>query len=288
LRREDTYFDSSGAKGYWKGSYHRLIDEFDPTGVLVRQTAEDYNPANSSFYRQVSQPEWDEWKNYVGLKTRFENEEGKLATNPGLSFNATEVTFDLNGREITSWQSGWSVEDYGAPVWYRETSWYNTGVIRRTIEQAYNEQRKLLSVLKIKYPSRIEKEFSAKGDLARDFSSGYDEANYGYDSRELVYEEKDLKSVTYRRQDGTEVRNMRVMIAGINEGAQPKTLELKVGDQFLAANGVPVSSAFEWALARDFHGGYIEVLRDGERLRIDGFRDGKLGVDLADFGPGEH
>ena len=58
-----------------------------------------------------------------------------------------------------------------------------------------------------------------------------------------------------------------------------------VGWEFLNANGVAVKHAYDWMLGANFAGGYVEVLRDGQKLRIDGFEPGKIGVLLEDRGP---
>ena len=78
-----------------------------------------------------------------------------------------------------------------------------------------------------------------------------------------------LQGVTHKRSDGSVVEAVRVMITAVMP-QQPKASELKAGDQLLAANGNPVHSAYEWALS-NFPGGWIEVLRDGKTIRIDGF-----------------
>jgi hypothetical protein len=48
-----------------------------------------------------------------------------------------------------------------------------------------------------------------------------------------------------------------------------------------------VTSAYAW-LSTNFPGGSIEVLREGQRIRIDGFRPGMLGVDLQDRAPADN
>jgi hypothetical protein len=63
--------------------------------------------------------------------------------------------------------------------------------------------------------------------------------------------------------------------------AQPKSSELKAGDRLLAANGNPIASAYHFVF-HDFPGGWLEVLRDGQRLRIDGFEAGSIGFFLED------
>jgi hypothetical protein len=46
-----------------------------------------------------------------------------------------------------------------------------------------------------------------------------------------------------------------------------------------------VTSAYAWVYAGNFPGGWIEVLRDGKRVRIEGFEAGTLGVFLEDRAP---
>ena len=57
--------------------------------------------------------------------------------------------------------------------------------------------------------------------------------------------------------------------------------ELRSGDQLLLANDKPVHSAYDWVFAINFPGGWIEVLRDGQRVRIEGFSAGALGISIA-------
>jgi hypothetical protein len=79
---------------------------------------------------------------------------------------------------------------------------------------------------------------------------------------------------------------VRVFIINVVPPAdQPKSAELKVGDQLVAANGKPITSAYAWILSANFPGGSIEVLREGQRIRINGFGPGNLGVDLQDRAP---
>ena len=73
---------------------------------------------------------------------------------------------------------------------------------------------------------------------------------------------------------------VRVFIIDV-AAQQAKAAQLKPGDQLLAANGTVVHSAYEFT-ATTFPGGWIEVMRDGQRLRIEGFEAGLLGVALED------
>jgi hypothetical protein len=46
-----------------------------------------------------------------------------------------------------------------------------------------------------------------------------------------------------------------------------------------------VTSTQAWVAAGTFPGGWIEVLREGRRLRLDGFNPGDLGLLLQDRAP---
>ena len=90
--------------------------------------------------------------------------------------------------------------------------------------------------------------------------------------------------MTHKRSDGTALESVRVMIKAV-QPEQPKAAELHPGDQLVAANDKPVTSAYAWVNAGTFPGGWIEVMRDGKRIRIEGFKEGTLGVVLEDRGP---
>ncbi len=93
-----------------------------------------------------------------------------------------------------------------------------------------------------------------------------------------------MQSVTHQRSDGTAVESVRVIIKAVVP-QQPKAAELRAGDQILSANDRPVTSAYDWVFAANFSGGWIEVLRDGAKLRIDGLEPGTLGIVLEDRAP---
>jgi hypothetical protein len=73
---------------------------------------------------------------------------------------------------------------------------------------------------------------------------------------------------------------VRVFIVDVG-AQQAKAAQLKAGDQLLEANGAVVHSADEFN-ATSFPGGWIEVLRDGQRIRIEGFEPRPLGIALED------
>jgi hypothetical protein len=93
-----------------------------------------------------------------------------------------------------------------------------------------------------------------------------------------------LQSVRHRRSDGTALESVRVIITEVDP-QQPKAAELKAGDQLLSANGNPVRSSYQWIFAANFSGGWIEVVRDGQTVRIEGFEAGALGITLEDRAP---
>ena len=96
----------------------------------------------------------------------------------------------------------------------------------------------------------------------------------------MKYSEGAFRSVTHKRSDGSSVPAVRVFIVDV--AAQPaNAAELKAGDQLLEANGAVVHSTYEFT-ATTFPGGWIEVLRDGRRVRIDGLGAGPLAATLED------
>ncbi len=285
LRREETYFDGKGGKTYNKGGYHRLIDVFEPSGSLGRQTQEDHDPARFRYFRFVSEMEHDAQGRLRRSVARFEDESGRLAVNAGLSFTTSETSFDDNGRETVVWEIGWPADKFGAPVWRREVEWYQTGIMRRRVWQAFDDRRQQLDMVGNDDPARTEEEFDAVGRLTRRLETGYAESRLGFHSRELRLASGNFESAVLRRSDGSEVKDVRVLVHSILPDSQPAAAQLRPGDQFLTANGERVGSALEWMIGTNFSGGWIEVMRDGIRLRLEGFLPGRIGILLEDRGP---
>ena len=285
LRREETYFDAKGAKAYCKSGHHRLIDEFDSAGMLRRQTQEDHDPSRFHFFRLRSDLEYDVQGRPQRTVMRFEEESGKLAADAGLAFTMSETFFDEKERETAFWEIGCPEASVGAPVWRRESEWYATGTMRRRVWQAFDDERQPIDTARNESYARSEEEFDVEGNLSRKIETGYAESRVGFHSRELRIAFGQLQGVALRHADGSEVANVRVLVHAILPGAQQAAVQLRSGDQFLTANGEPVTNAYEWMLGSPFAGGWIEVLRDGKRLRIEGFQPGKIGVLLEDRGP---
>ena len=285
LRREETYFDGKGGKAYNKGGHHKLIDEFDLAGLLRRQTLDDHDPARFRYFRLVSEAEFDTQERPRRTITRFEDKNGKPAVNADLAFTTNEITLDEKGRETSAWETGCPVAIVGAPVWRRDIEWHDTGFMRRRVWQAFDENRKQLDTVSNNDPARIEEDFDSLGKLTRKLESGFAESRLGFHSRELQMVSGHLESVVLRKADGSELKEVRVLIHTIFPDAQPAAAQLRVGDQFLSANGEKVTNAFDWMLNVKLPGGWIEVLRDGKVLRLEGFEPGKIGLLLEDRGP---
>jgi hypothetical protein len=128
--------------------------------------------------------------------------------------------------------------------------------------------------------ARTEEEFDAIDHLERRVETGFNENVVGFNVRETKFSNGVLMGVTHKRSDGSAVGEVRVMIRAVTP-IQPKSAELKAGDQLLTVNGEPLPSAYHLS-ERSFPGGWLEVLRDGQRLRIEGFEAGSLGVFLED------
>lgn len=289
LRVEETYFDAAGKKTYINAGYHRLITEFNTTVTLRRQTGDEYDPAQYKYHRIVSEPEYDPQGRPRHSVTRYEDAQGNLAaTGAGLPYNVVEEFFDERGRLTTEWKTGLDPKIFGGPVVRSEMEWHSNGKTKRRVRQVCDENRQPLASIANGSAARFEEEFDSTERRERIFETGLNEELLGYSTREAKFSEGTLQSVTHTRGDGTVLKSVRVFIVDVVPPAdQPKAAELKVGDQFVAANGKPVTSAYAWILSTNFQGGSIEVLREGQRIRIDGFGPGKLGVDLQDRAPAE-
>jgi tRNA A-37 threonylcarbamoyl transferase component Bud32 len=280
MRWEESYFDVVGAKTYCTGGYHRLINEFTAAGVLRRQVTADLDQTRYHYYRDVSEPEYDAQGRQRRSVLRYENEQGQLALDAGLAYAALEENYDENGRTFLVWQLG-CPESAGAPSFSIDSEWHRTGARKRRVRQACDANRKPLAVVSTGIAARYEEEFDEIDRLERIYETGFDEKVVGFSTREAKLSGGTLLSVTHKRNDGTVLESVRVIITAV-EPQQPKAAELRAGDQLLLANDRPVQSAYDWVFAINFPGGWIEVLRDGQRVRIEGFTAGALGISLED------
>ena len=210
----------------------------------------------------------------------FQDADGKPATNAGLAYTGQEVLFDESEREIVDWKLGCAPE-IGAAVLRKETEYQRSGARKRLVRQACDEQRNALTILPNGNPAHSEEEFDSLDHLERIYETGFNEKLVGFSKRETKFDSGKLESVTHTRSNGGVVDQVQVIITAVTPG-QPKSAELQVGDQLLAANEQPVTSAYAWAAAEPFPGGSIEVLRNGKRIRIDGFKEGLPGLGLED------
>jgi S1-C subfamily serine protease len=134
--------------------------------------------------------------------------------------------------------------------------------------------------------AHYEEEYNTTEQQERIYETGFDEKLVGFSTREAKFSGGKLQSVTHTRSDGTVLDSVRVIITEVEPLAeQPKAAELQAGDYFISANGKPVTNAHAWVHAGSFPGGWIEVLREGRRIRIDGLNPGSLGVTLEDRAP---
>lgn len=286
LRVEQTYFDASGNKTYCKAGYHRLITEFDVTGILKRQSLDEHDPARYKYYRYVSEPEFDDKGRARHTVFRFEDAQGQLATNADLAFTVEDVVYDENGRATTEWVTVTDPQSTGGPLLRFDNAWHPNGKKKSRVRQVCDVNRQPLSFITNGSAARHEEYFDFVEQRERIYETGFDENLVGFSTREVKFAGGNFQSITHTRSNGTVLGAVNVIITDVAppEG-QPKSSELKVGDQFLTANGRAVTSAYGWVFAGPFPGGWIEVLRNGQRIRIDGFNPGVLGVVLEDRAP---
>jgi hypothetical protein len=278
-REDETWFSADGGIAFAKDGQHRRISEFDSSGNLFRLTTEQHDPARYSYQRWVWEPDFDAQGRERHNIIRYQDANGQPATGADLGFTTQETTLDEEGREILQWKLGCSPE-VGAPVLRIDTEWHRTGIQKKIVRQACDENRNPVKTLSNGTAARAQQEFTELGQLQRIQETGFDESVVGYSSREVMFESGKLLNVVHRRSDGTDVKSVAVRIKYV-EPQQEKAKELHPGDQLVAANDVPVTSAYGWVFT-PFDGGWIEVIRDGKRLRIEGFEAGQLGIILED------
>ena len=278
-REEMSLFDSKGEKTWHKsGHYHRLITEFSGTGDLRRVIREDH-AAPFRYYRLISEPEFDVQKHLRKQIWRLEDKEGNLCRGLGTP-SLVEKEFDDKGNTISEWQIDPDIETFGAPAWHTATEWYSAGTPKRIVRQACDAERKPLPHISTGKGARTEQEYSDSNRLERIYETGFDEKLIGFSAREAKFSEGILKTVTHKRSDGTQLESVRIIITAVAP-AQPKAAELKTGDELLSVNGNPVRSARHF-VSNEFPGGWIEVRRDGQNVRVDGLEAGPLGITLED------
>jgi hypothetical protein len=200
----------------------------------------------------------------------------------GLPYTSLEDFYDEEGRPTTEWKIGLDPKISGGPVLVVETEYYGNGKTKRRVRQMCDENRKPLSFISNGTAARLEEQFDADEARTRIYETGFDEQMVGFSTRETKFSNGGFQSVTHTRSDGAVVSPVRVIITDVTPtNEQPKSSELRVGDQLLAANGKPVASTYAWVFG-GFQGGWVEVMRGGQRIRVDGLVAGPLGVILED------
>jgi serine/threonine protein kinase len=283
-KEEERYFDTAGAKAYsTSGGHHLGIMEYDQVGVVRRIINEDCDPTRFDYFRYVVEPEFTRQGFIRRLISRMEDKEGQL-TGGAKGWSGMETEFDDDGRVVTEWKLGLDPSRTGAPIVRIDTEWQKTGSRKRRVQQACDTDRKPLTATATGGAARIEEEYDQLDRVERFVESGINEKIHGFNTRETKFSGGSFQSVRHGRSDGTALESVRVIITSVAP-KQPKAAELKVGDQLVAANGNPVRSTYEWIFAGNFPGGWIEVLRDGQTVRIEGFEAGKIGITLEDRAP---
>jgi hypothetical protein len=278
MRWDETYFDPAGAPVYCKAGYHRLTTQFGPTGVLRQQTMEELDHSRYHYHRDVSEPEYDALGHERRSVYRYENEKGELALDAGLPYAQYEENYDDNGRIFLIWKLGCPASA-GAPAFSIDAEYHKTGALKRYVTQACDMNRKPLALTSTGIAAHKEEESDQLGQRERIYETGFNEKTVGFSTRDAKFSAGTFQSVVHKRSDGSTVETIGVFIVDV-AAQQAKAAELKPGDQLLETNGVPVRSAYQWVTT--FAGGWIELLRDGKKLRIEGFEAGSLGVTLED------
>ena len=281
-REEETYFGINGEKTYHKSGHHRTIIEFDEVGRIRLFVNEDLDRRQYNYYRYISISEYEGGKTRRTL-TRFEDSNGQLTADANVACHLIETLFDSQGREAREWRRGCKIEVMGSPVVRADMTWYESGTRKTLVRDNLDENEKPVPYISTGTAAHFESEFDESGRSKHISERGFDEKVVGFSTREAIFAEGAVQSVTHKRSDGSVVGSVNVYIKNVNP-EQPKAAELRAGDQLVASNGKPVTSAYAW-VSVSFPGGSIEVLREGRRIRIEGFTPGKLGITLEDRAP---
>ena len=189
---------------------------------------------------------------------------------------------DEQGRITVQTHTGCSVADTGAPAWYVERTYGEGNIARKVTRQALTEDGKPISSVP-KGAAHTEEIYNELGRSVSTNETGFDESRSGFARRETAFTtDGRLESVKHFRSDGTLVPRVRVLITAVVPGTQEKTAGLHVGDELVSANDRPVTSAYAFVFGPPFPGGAIEVLREGRRIRVEGFKTGRVGIYLED------
>ena len=264
---------------FCKAGYHRLMNSGPGTGG-VRCASKQWRATTpgTHYHRDVSEPEYDALGHQRRSVYRYENEKGELALDAGLPYAQYEENYDDNGRIFLIWKLGCPTSA-GAPAFSIDAEYHKTGALKRRVLQACDMNRKPLALTSTGIATHKEEEFDQLGRWERIYETGFNEKSVGFSTRDATFSAGTFHSVTHKRSDGSTVETIGVFIVDV-AAQQAKAAELKPGDQLIEANGVPVRNAYQWVST--FAGGWIELLRDGKKLRIEGFEAGSLGVALED------
>lgn len=281
LRIEETYFDGNDQATYSAGGYRRTITEFDAAGALKKQTADEFDPARFNYYRRVNQPEYDAQGRTRRSVTRYEDANGQLSATARIT--VVEEDYDENGRTILEWKTANDPQEFGGVILRTDTEWNPNGTRKRRVRQVCDGRREPLAVSGNGDAAHTEEIFGLLEKRDGIYETGFKEALVGFSTRESKFTDGALRSVVHKREDGTVLSTVMVIITSVSPAAdQPKAAELKVGDQLVAAGGKPVTSAVSFTYTSEYPGGSIELLRDGTTVRLDGFKPGSIGATVQD------
>ncbi len=133
---------------------------------------------------------------------------------------------------------------------------------------------------------RSELVYGVDDRLQRAKKTGFAEQMTGFTTSETTFDpEGKPAAIVHKRSDGGRV-DVRMIVSEVFQDVQEKAGELHPGDALLAVNEKPLSSVLDLMHGKPFAGGCIEVDRAGQRLRIDGFKPGRIGVKIYDKAAG--
>ena len=187
-----------------------------------------------------------------------------------------------DGLLVCEWMLGYRSEIHGAPSWRTDTEWTAQGDVKRRVREACDTQRQPIPMIHNGSPARTEEVYGNPEQAESLLETGFDPAITGFYSRVAKFKDGKFDSIVHALQDGTPVTRVRVFVKAVMDDAQAGSRQFHPGDQLVNMNSTPVTNFCEWVYGGGYTGGWIEIMRDGVLVRLDGFVPGRLGILLEE------
>jgi hypothetical protein len=187
-----------------------------------------------------------------------------------------------DGRIIREWEFGYRPQIHGAPSWRTDTEWIGDDLVKHRLRQAYDMARQPLAMVSNGQPARVEQVYDGEGQLTNINEEGFDPSVVGFAIRVAEFEKGKFVSISHTLIDHSPAGPVRVYIKEVTSDAQPASRQFRRGDQLLKIGGIPVTNIYAWTFGPGYTGGPVDIMRDGQAIRLEGFTPGPFGILLEE------